>query len=546
MTNIRRIALLFAAISFFNTAKSQDLVVNDKASSYNLNKPERELWFKNNAQGLFVHFGLDAQTGLVISHSLVGSSDDYADRFFNDLPKTFDPEKIDFHEIALLAKNAGMKYIMFTTKHHAGFCMWDTKTTDFKITKTPYKRDMLKEFVTATREVGLEVGFYYSPEDFYFLHTHNVPITRDNPKIDAATRKAYDDYTREQCKELMTKYGKVDLLFIDGEPTNVVKEICWKLQPDIIITRGVLEAPEQIMPGTKNDQPWLSCITMGTAWGYQPNDRYKSGTELIKLLIEARAKGGSLLLNVGPRATGELAEAQQDRLLEIAGWYSINQEAVENTRSWSVVKEDNIWFTSKDNGKTLYAIVTDDRAWRNGQRKTFVLHSVKATANTKVGILGQNSTLVEYRPTTDASSKFQQTADGLEVSVVKAQRIYDDNTWPNPVVIKLENIESVIDDAVLVQTGMARANAEGALIRSTLRNFQDKGVKRGRVDYRVSTPASENAAPAKWIHSDWTEIKADGSFEVQLKDLKEGIYEYRAVADQSKVDVEGSSRVLRK
>lgn len=244
---------------------------------------------------------MDGQLGVVISHSLVGASADYVERYFNELPKTFDPAKFDPHQIAVLAKLAGMEYIVFTTKHHSGFCMWDTKTTDFNITKTPYKKDLLKEFVDATREAGLQVGFYFSPEDFNFLHSHHIAISRTNVKMDEPTRKEYDDYTKRQCEELMTKYGKIDVLFIDGEPKEVVKQTCWKLQPDLLITRGAIKTPEQIMPGAMINEPWLSCITMGTAWQYQPtNERYKSGTQLIDLLIEARAKGGSLLLNVGP------------------------------------------------------------------------------------------------------------------------------------------------------------------------------------------------------------------------------------------------------
>lgn len=158
--------LLFGCI--LRVSAQNDLVKDDNASNYNLNKPERELWLKNTGLGLFIHFSMDSQLGVVISHSLVGASDDYVTRYFNELPKTFDPSKFDPRQIATLAKLAGMKYIVFTTKHHSGFCMWDTKTTGFNITHTPYKKDLLKEFVDATREAGLQVGFYFSPENFTF------------------------------------------------------------------------------------------------------------------------------------------------------------------------------------------------------------------------------------------------------------------------------------------------------------------------------------------------------------------------------------------
>ena len=139
------ICITFMLVQFLSSA--QDVVNDDESSSYNKNKPEREEWLKNSNSGMFIHLGVDASLGVVISHSLVGASDDYANRYFNELPKVFNPKHFDPNEIAMLAKLAGMKYIMFTTKHHSGFCMWDTKTTDFSIMNKPYKKDLLKEMV---------------------------------------------------------------------------------------------------------------------------------------------------------------------------------------------------------------------------------------------------------------------------------------------------------------------------------------------------------------------------------------------------------------
>ena len=180
-----------------------DVVKDGEASEYNLNKPEREEWLRNAAAGLFIHFSVDAQLGIVISHSLVGASDDYVNRYFNELPKTFYPSRFDPVEMATLAKLAGMKYIMFTTKHHSGFCMWNTKTTGFNIMNTPYRKDLLKDFVEATRNAGLQVGFYFSPEDFHFLHTHNMLISRDDIVMTDVVKKEFDEFTRRQCEELM-------------------------------------------------------------------------------------------------------------------------------------------------------------------------------------------------------------------------------------------------------------------------------------------------------------------------------------------------------
>src|SRR5882757_421927 len=145
-------ALFFSTVFLSERLVAQnDTVRDDQASDFNLNLPERVEWFRNTGAGLFIHFGVDAQLGIVISHSLVGASDDYVDRYFRELPHTFDPSRWNPQEIAVLARLAGMKYIVFTTKHHSGFCMWDTRTTSFNVMNTPYHKDLLKEFVEATR-----------------------------------------------------------------------------------------------------------------------------------------------------------------------------------------------------------------------------------------------------------------------------------------------------------------------------------------------------------------------------------------------------------
>lgn len=538
-----RILLLCLFFTGTVSAQRNDVVEDETSSNYNLNKPEREEWLRNTGAGLFIHFNVDAQLGVVISHSLVGASDDYTARYFNELPKTFDPSAFNPKEIAELAKLAGMKYIVFTTKHHAGFCFWDTKTTDFKITNTPYKKDLLKEFVKATREAGLDVGFYFSPEDFNFLYKHKVPISRNITNLDEATKKEYAAYNRKQTEELMQNYGKIDVLFIDGDPKETVKETAWKMQPDILITRGAILTPEQTLPGAKITQPWLSPITIGTAWQYQPtNERYKSGSQLIELLIEARAKGGSLLLNVGPKANGALPNEQEDRLREMGGWYFINHEAMDSVRSWVVSKEQDIYFTRKAPG-TLFAIVMDAKNWKEGERKTFLLKSAKATRHTKISVLGQNSRIIEYKPDLDVSSKFKQTANGLELSVVKAQRIYDDHRWPNPVVIKLENVEPVFAEAAMVQSGDFKVAAAVATLNGKVLNYAKIKPQRARFYYRPYLGQVETLYAGAWKMSPWINIRIDGTFSSEVK-LPKGAYEYKAVVEQQNVMIEGENKVL--
>lgn len=534
--------LIFVSGSIPLTA--QDVVNDDEASSYNLNKPEREEWLRNTNNGMFIHFSVDAPLGIVISHSLVGASADYVNRYFAELPKTFNPARFDPDEIATLAKLAGMKYIMFTTKHHSGFCMWNTKTTDFNIMNTPYHKDLLKEFVEATRRAGLQVGFYFSPEDFNFLHRNHLPISRDNVVMNEEVKQTFTEFTRRQCEELMTNYGKIDLLFIDGEPKEIVKETCWKLQPDILITRGALKTPEQMLPGVTITEPWLSCITMGTAWQYQPtNDRYKSGTQLIELLIEARSKGGSLLLNIGPKPNGAIAQEQEDRLREMAAWYFVNKEAVDSVRPWVITHEKNYWFTTSIDKRTVYAFITDAAAWKEGDRRSLVFHSIKSTPATRVSVLGQNSLIQEYRPGKDVSCKFQQTDTGLVVSVVKAQRLYDDHRWPNAVVVKLEEVEPAIEP-VQVQTVSATATAATVKLQGKVLQGKSTTTMKAGFWYRAYNGQTEDLYAGSWIKTPLVKPAADGSFTITVGALKKGQkYEYKAVVENNRVSFNGDEKV---
>lgn len=199
----------------------------------NLNKPEREKWFNELGFGMFIHWSFDVQLGMVISHSMVGASDDYLERYVNELPKTFNPERFDAEKWAEEAKLSGMKYVVFTTKHHNGFCMFDTKTTDFSIMNTPYGQDITKMIVDAFRKEGLAIGLYYSPDDFYFLYKQGTLISRQRPEALASHNKALNEYAKMQMTELMKQYGKIDIVFLDGldqfSKTELAK-VCWEIE----------------------------------------------------------------------------------------------------------------------------------------------------------------------------------------------------------------------------------------------------------------------------------------------------------------------------
>ena len=401
------------------------------------NRPNRLEWFRDLGFGMFIHWSVDSQIGAVISHSLVGADADYLKRFF-ELPATFNPTRYDPRRWAASAKLAGMKYVVFTTKHHSGFCMYDTKTTPFGIMRTPYAKDVTAELVQAFRAAGIAIGFYFSPDDFYYLHTHGRTIAREpHPGVTPKEVPGLLDYDRAQLRELLTNYGPIDILFIDG-PAEGLRELAWELQPNIVVTRGAMDTPEQRVPGVAADRAWESCITMGTSWQYRPEqDQYKSGTDLIRLLIETRAKGGNLLLNVGPKPDGELPIEQDERLRHIALWTMAFGESVTAVRPWVVTNEGDVWFTKRKDADTVYAIATNAGNWQLGTSRSFTFRSVKAGPDTRVRILGQTGDLVEYRPDAKPRASWTQEADGLHVTVTMAQRLNDDRSWTDPVAIEI-------------------------------------------------------------------------------------------------------------
>jgi len=401
------------------------------------NRPARDQWFMDQALGMFVHWSVDSQLGSVISHSMVGASDDYLDRFINELPRTFYPQRFDPDEWARLAKVAGMKYVVFTTKHHSGFCMFDTQTTDFNIMNTPYGRDITRQVVDACRKQGVGVGFYFSPDDFWMLHKQGKDVSRRRPEALPVNNPELMAHNQAQLRELLTHYGPVDALFIDGQPDGL-KELAWRLQPDLIITRGEMKTPEQKTPDEPMPGPWEACYTLGTQWQFKPtNEEYKSGGQLIEMLIEIRAKGGNFLLNVGPEPDGIIPFEQERRIREMALWLFLNREAVYEIRPWHVIREGSIWFTKAKDSDTVYAILTRLPDWKKGERREFVIKSVRATDGTVVTVLGHSGRVLEYNPQADPKTRWSQEEDGLHVSVMRAQRIYNNTRWPNPLVLKV-------------------------------------------------------------------------------------------------------------
>lgn len=318
-------------------------------------------WFTHDRFGLFVHWGLYALAARhewVMSRELIpqGTYDTYADFFEADL---YDPR-----EWARAARDAGMKYVVLTTKHHDGFCLWDSELTDYKSTKTPYGKDAVAEYVEALREFGLKVGFYHSIIDWHHPDFTIDAIHPHREHSDAAEQNAgkdfprYRDYLHGQVRELLSNYGQIDYLFFDfsypdGRPgsdypgkgradwdSEKLMATVRELQPSIIVNDrldipGDLVTPEQYQPaGPMRDKEgnlavWEACQTLNGSWGYdRDNHDYKSVDLLVRMLIDGVAKDGNLLLNVGPTGRGNFDPRAVESLQGIGEWMRLNSRSI--------------------------------------------------------------------------------------------------------------------------------------------------------------------------------------------------------------------------
>jgi alpha-L-fucosidase len=313
-------------------------------------------WFDGARFGMFVHWTHIANRGFELSWPMVGgvgvlpysrdvSVDDYYSRAFE-----FCPQKNAPREWMRIAHAAGMRYAVLTTKHHDGFALWPTKHSEFSIAQTPFDGDIVGEYVDAARDEGLRVGFYYSLSDWH--HPDYPAFTEaDKPYMSFLGKRSptwdrYIDAMFGQIRELCTNYGRIDLMWFDGQWERTAEE--WRaaelaamireLQPGIIINDrlpgGDYATPEQGVPGTPPAGRWETCMTMNRSWGFVPDDtEYKSATELVHTLCEVAGKGGNLLLNVSPRADGSLPREQVRRLQAVAKWMEGHAGAIHDTQA---------------------------------------------------------------------------------------------------------------------------------------------------------------------------------------------------------------------
>lgn len=319
-------------------------------------------WFVHDRFGMFLHWGLYA---LPARHEWVKSYEEIDDEHYQPYFDHFNPDLYDPREWARMARAAGMKYVVLTAKHHEGFCLWDSQYTDYKVTNTPYGKDLLKPYVEAFRAEGLRVGFYYSLIDW---HHPDFPIDifhplRNRPDVAELNRgrdmRRYAAYMRNQVRELLTDYGRIDVIWFDfsyperpynGLPgkgqadweSQDLLDLARELRPEIIVDNRLdlprdqadIYTPEQFQPREwvqVNGQPvvWEACHTFSGSWGYHRDETtWKSPEQLVKLLVNTVALGGNLLMNVGPTARGLFDARAQAALGVYSEWMRLHSRAI--------------------------------------------------------------------------------------------------------------------------------------------------------------------------------------------------------------------------
>jgi alpha-L-fucosidase len=350
---------------------------------------ERTNWYRNAKFGMFIHWGPYSLASVEASWPIMKpTAGGIAEAEYRDLPRRFNPTKFNPDAFVDLARTAGQQYMVFTTKHHDGFCMFDTSYTDYKITNTPYGKDIVKQLADACRERGMPLGFYYSPPDMHHPAFRDTSkLTRENWNGEPARPEwpLYLDYMQLQLTELLTSYGPVALIWFDGlnhqEKYGGIRflDLIRRLQPATLVNDrlglpGDYQTPEQFIPNaiptkdvhfnavdtsvqqklkttiprSEDFQLWETCMTINNTWAYNMHDHeYKSARVLIRSLVEVASRGGNFLLNVGPQPDGTIQPEFQDRLRAIGDWLAVNGDSIYGTTFGPIQGVPSIRVTAK-------------------------------------------------------------------------------------------------------------------------------------------------------------------------------------------------------
>lgn len=397
MKNYKVTLLAVAVLLFTSTALAQQGFVHKESEQYVWPQNNNVLTKLNEWQdlkfGVLFHWGLYSVPGIVESWSICSEDEDWIPRDstvayvdykkeYWELINKFNPTQFDPDQWANVTKNAGMKYMIFTTKHHDGFNLFDTKETDFSIMHGAFKdnprANVTEHILDAFRKHNFMVGTYFSKPDwhseYYWWPRYATPTRSVNYKIDRHPEqwKKFQQFTYNQIEELMTGYGDIDILWLDGgwvaAPRQDVKmdeiaKMSRLHQPGLLIVDRTIHGkhenyltPERSIPDKQLPFPWESCITLSNDWGWVPNAPYKSSQTVINSLIEITAKGGCMLLGVGPTPEGIIEQEVVDRLEKVGQWLRVNGAGIYGTRITNDYHSGNVWFTANKDKKNIYAI----------------------------------------------------------------------------------------------------------------------------------------------------------------------------------------------
>jgi alpha-L-fucosidase len=316
----------------------------------------RMQWWHDARFGMFVHWGVYSTIG---RHEWVMENEALSVPEYEVFAKQFRPKPNAARDWARLARRAGQKYMVMTTKHHEGFCLFDTETTNYCAPKQGPGRDLVREYVDAARAEGLRVGFYYSLMDWH--HPDGARCATDE-----AARRRFVDYLHEHIRELLTNYGTIDILWYDvawpldakGFESERMNEMVFRLQPNIIVNNrnkleGDFSTPEQRIEAAASGRAWETCMTLNGSWGYHANDtEWKSPKTVVRNLITCCRDGGNYLLNIGPRGDGSIPEDSVRILETVGGWLERNGSAMYTSEPCQPRRSAYAMFTRR--GNTLY------------------------------------------------------------------------------------------------------------------------------------------------------------------------------------------------
>jgi alpha-L-fucosidase len=350
-TKLQTAVLFIALMAFFACAPEPA----DKPL-FPENHAEKLEWWKDARFGMFIHWGPVSLKGTEIGWSR-GREIPVSE--YDSLYLQFNPVKYNADEWVSVAKEAGMKYIVFTSKHHDGFCNWDTEYTDYNIMNSPFQRDVMAELAEACRKQGMALGFYHSTCDW---HHPDFPLTSPGGRVEREVSHIdrYTDYLKNQSVEIIEKYGPLLVMWYDVPQRfdsirgqGVIDRIR-EVQPGILVNNrsgapGDFSTPEQRVGGFQNNRPWETCMTIAQQWAWKPNDVVKSTEQCLHTLIRSAGGDGNLLFNVGPRPDGKIEPLQVERLKEMGAWLKKYGHSIYGTRGGPFKPTDWGVSTRKEN-----------------------------------------------------------------------------------------------------------------------------------------------------------------------------------------------------